>query len=107
MLIDYSPDNPSCFISDKLKDWSKDDLRRRVCAYLPTVKFQDNYYCVLHLPTKDKAVAFFDEFWKKCEKKDYNFDWSWFPQFMPGHTIAFEGEVSFRHVFFSDYTSFG
>lgn len=101
----YSNDS-LCFISDKLRDISKDSVRNRVCAYLPTTEFQNNYYCVLHLPVKEKKEQFFIEFWNKCKRKDYHFDWVWFPQFILD-PIAFEGEASFRNAFFSDYTVFG
>ena len=56
-------DQPSiqpCHVHDHFSEWDDiNKVRKNVCRDLATTEHTDGkYYCVLHLPTKDKAEKF-------------------------------------------------
>jgi len=56
-----------CHIHDEVEDWVVDNIRKRVCIpklEYPLTEFEGKYYCLFHLPTKEKDFDKFDQFFK-------------------------------------------
>ena len=53
---------PQCHIHDKVGNWEVGDIRKNVCVNDESlIEYDGKYYCLFHLPTKEKDVDRFTE----------------------------------------------
>ena len=97
-----------CFVSEKASDDEKDRTRRQICKQLPVkYKYNDNNYCVLHYPSKEKVKEFERVFKRKLsDEADNNFSWIWFPSKVDLSGIEFSTNTSFGFCHFSENVDF-
>ena len=63
---------------------------RGACRLLPFFReFEGKRYCVLHIPSAEKAIAFKEALDKKLRNKDFDFRGVWFPEAPPLNRINF------------------
>lgn len=118
-----------CYIHDNAKD--KSFIHEHVCVKsgdYSLTKFEDgNYYCLFHLPTRDKDVSKFEEIFKsrilevdnkieenkklgKSNRKEgtsYKFQYVWFPSEVNLHGKEFKADVFFRYATFARSVELG
>jgi hypothetical protein len=120
-----------CYIHDQVKDHEKEEYEH-VCVKhtdYPLTKFEDGkHYCLFHLPTRNKDINKFEEFFRLrlSEIKEtitenenlikngqepiavsYNFEFVWFPSGVDFHGKTFDAPVFFRNATFSGGVEFG
>lgn len=87
-----------CFISPQIREHERKKVRKRVCSHLEAnyKDETDNFYCVLHFPSKDKKEDFKVEYDNKLGLNDFNFQWSYFPDnlFLADKTIEVKADFS-------------
>jgi hypothetical protein len=106
MLQKSSKEQRECFVSNKIFGEEKRQIRKSVCFQLPTKENleDNNFYCIFHLPDSNKKDEFTVELAHKLNKKEYCFDWVWFP-ILELEAQTFDSKVTFRNAFFSGRTS--
>jgi hypothetical protein len=115
-----------CHIRDGASDWgSKNSIRENVCVNdEPLTEFKGKYYCLFHMPTKDKDVEKFEKIFKArlkaveekisaIEKEpeeeresakrkiSYDFRYVWFPSFVYLARYKFSADAEFLSATFS------
>ena len=123
---------PLCQIHDKLNYWDDDDIRANVCYdEEPLTEFNGKYYCLFHLPNKEKNVnGKFDEKFserlkaieaeitraeelpeekskQKLREISYDFRFVWFPSDISFKNYHFKVRTDFSSATFSDMVYFG
>lgn len=108
MVRSSSLENKECFVS-KIEGLNKWSIRKEVCKELPVkYEFEGNWYCVLHLPEKDKFedTNFREIYNKRIAEHYYNFRFVYFPEavFFPegehDTDVIFNGAVFTEGAFF-------
>lgn len=117
-------EKPRCHIHDAVQDWELYKIRQKVCVNdLELIRHTDGkYYCLFHLPTKDKDIITFEELLRarlvslKQEvpavegpseeegdsAKRYDFRYLWFPSFANFGAFSFDAFANFKSATFSD-----
>ncbi len=92
-----------CFVSERitgdltLAQRLRANIRKIVCEHLPAdYQHNDNFYCVLHYPDINKRTEFTTAYTEKKNKKDFNFQWTYFPDnlFIADKTIEVDMDFS-------------
>lgn len=122
-----------CHIHDKVGNVEAVRIREKVCVNenddcLPN-HTDGKYYCLFHLPTKEKDIPKFEEIyqtrlrtlWKQVDeikklpiqqqnqaksKLAYDFPYVWFPSWVNLSELKFEVDANFYHATFSSQTDF-
>jgi hypothetical protein len=119
-----------CHVHDKCDDYARQSIRQSVCRDLETTEHTDGkQYCLLHLPTKDKDIAKFEQIFKerlhehdesiaipdnkdaqvivKREQEiDYDFRYVWFPSDSRFDHHNFKADANFSNAIFNGAASF-
>ena len=120
-----------CYIHDNARDVEQ-DVRNKVCVKQTDYRltqFEDgHYYCLFHLPTREKDVDKFEKIFQsrltdiesviiknerlvkdnqKPTEISYNFNFVWFPSKVNFHAYNFNADVFFRNATFSKGAEFG
>lgn len=84
------------------KEWM-----RSACEREPFYKqYENQRYCVLHFPGKEKIIAFNEAFKRKREIKNFNFRGVWFPDELSFKNSRFEEKADFSSAIFCEYVDF-
>ena len=119
-----------CHIHDKVVDFEVNDIRQNVCVTPEVIRHTDDkYYCLFHLPTKEKDIAKFEEVFKERlkaieekiaeieklpederefarSKVSYDFHFVWFPSKVVFKNYKFSARSNFILATFSASTFF-
>lgn len=123
-------EQPKCHIHDKVGNWEIKDIHESVCVNdEPFTKFRGKYYCLFHLPTKDKDDEKFKEKFrarlKAVDEKlaeieelpederelsklkiSYDFRYVWFPSIFNLSLYKFSAVADFSSATFSAVAEF-
>ena len=117
---------PQCHIHDEVQVWDNvDEIRANVCCNdePPTEHTDSKYYCLFHLPAKEKAEKFEEKFKERLEKIkeklkrvenlpeeereaerrkiSYDFRYAWFPALVNFSQYKFSADAYFSLATFS------
>jgi len=119
-------ESPQCHIHNKVRGWEVNKIRENVCVTVePLTKHTDGkYYCLFHLPVKEKDIAKFEKIFKmrlnEAEKEAakiealcedeldkskegfyYDFRYVWFPSEVRLINYNFLAEADFKSATFT------
>ncbi|MEK6299939.1 MAG: pentapeptide repeat-containing protein [Acidobacteriota bacterium] len=84
-----------------------EEWMRSACTGLPFYKeHEDQRYCVLHYPGKEKSADFKAALDTKLIKKDFDFRGVWFPDEVDFKGFEFSAAADFRYATFSKPANF-
>jgi hypothetical protein len=84
-----------------------EERARSACTNLPFVKIHENNpYCALHYPGRDKFPEFLEIIKAKISVGDYDFQGAWFPTRVSFVNYSFKKDASFRLAVFNDEADF-
>lgn len=120
-----------CHIHDKVLSWEVVEIHKSVCInYEGLTEFEGNYYCIFHLPTKDKDAVWFEQIFRdKLEVVEqevtkirsgftelgeteatplvkYDFRYVWFPSVIDLYGYKYWAYANFRSATFSSDANF-
>ncbi len=91
-----------CCVNEKLPESVAQYVRIDVCKNLPTIKYDDRYYCVLHLPDESKSL--FTDFKKvidsRIKGKQTNFTYAFIPDTATFFGRTFISDANFNYAIF-------